>query len=173
MLLEISHLRSPFLSQCPSFVAGNGTAPWLSAGSTSQMPSTHPYHSSISVFIIREAYFPPERFSYCKIICEPNRWFCWASTLRLMDFLAVSPSIFPVTFCPTHTCATVIWPGWASGWRRPGWWAATPAARNPPSWKRSPSRMWPLRTSPVTVSLSFVLCGFTCACLCLAAFWAL
>lgn len=57
-----------------------------------------------------------------------------------------------VTCCPTHTCVTVTWHGWANGWRKPGWWAETPDARSQPSWRKSPYRTWLHLTSPVMVS---------------------
>lgn len=76
------------------------------------------------------------------------------------DFLlSLSLSLFisKVTSCPTRICVIVIWPGWVSGWRRPGWSVETLAVRSQLSWRRSPSRMWPPQTSHATVSLSFSL----------------
>lgn len=62
-----------------------------------------------------------------------------------------SKPLFTVTCCPTHMCVTVTWHGWASGWRKPGWWAETPDARSLPSWRKSPYRTWLRLTSPVMV----------------------
>lgn len=59
--------------------------------------------------------------------------------------------VFTVTCCPTHMCVTVTWHGWASGWRKPGWWAETPDARSLPSWRKFPYRTWLRLTSPVMV----------------------
>lgn len=75
---------------------------------------------------------------------------CCNRTL-MEDFVFLS---FAAIFCPTRMCATVTWPGWASGWRRRGWSVETLAVRSQPSWRRSPSRTWPPQTSHVTVSLT-------------------
>lgn len=64
---------------------------------------------------------------------------------------------FIVTSCPTRMCVIVTWPGWVSGWRRPGWSVETLAVRSQPSWRRSPSRMWLPLTSHVMVSPSICL----------------
>lgn len=82
-------------------------------------------------------------------------WPCFNDFLLFFDLCP--PFFFIVTSCPTHMCVIVIWPGWVSGWRRPGWSVATLAVRSQPSWRRSPSKMWPPQTSHVTVSLSFTL----------------
>lgn len=61
------------------------------------------------------------------------------------------PSLLPETSCPTPSTATATWPGLASGCGRGGSSAGTPGARSHSFSRRSPSRMWPSRTSPAKV----------------------
>lgn len=60
-------------------------------------------------------------------------------------------------------CVTVTWHGWASGWRKPGWWVEIPGARSLPSWRKSPYRTWLCLTSPVMVH-SYPISQHTEAC---------
>lgn len=151
---------SIFVSSSPSVVARNRAVLWFDAGRALRCPSinrlilesvvlpmrenTPPFFSSLRDFSHRPP-APPLTPPLVLLNVNPVLFF-----LGLISTL--SSLIFPATFCPTRTCATVTWPGWVSGWRRPGWSVETLAARNPPSWRRSPSRTWPRRTSRVTVS---------------------
>lgn len=152
---------SIFVSSSPSVVARNAAVLWFGAGRALRCPSINRLILESVVLPMREntpPFFPPwEILAIVHLLPHLHlRWFCWTSTLFFVFFWGListlSSLIFPATFCPTRTCATVTWPGWVSGWRRPGWSVETLAARNPPSWRRSPSRTWPRRTSRVTVS---------------------